>query len=89
MVEKAVVRKVKGGKLVKVMVKSEGGVIEGVKISGDFFAYPEEGVEEIEKELRGATITNVRSTVERATGGIRLVGLSREDLVEMVEKCLE
>jgi lipoate-protein ligase A len=89
MVERSVSRKVKGGKLVKVTVRSEGGRIAEVRITGDFFAHPEEGLEQVERELRGATVSEVRKTVESATGGVTLVGLKREDIIEMVEECLE
>jgi len=89
MAERSVSRKVKGGKLVKVTVRSEGGRISEVMITGDFFAHPEEGLEQVERELRGTTVSEVRKTVESATGGVTLVGLKREDLIEMVEECLE
>ena len=89
MLEKAVTRKVKGGKLVRVKVRSECGIIEDVKITGDFFAYPEEGLEEMEGELRDTPIGKVREVLESAIGGITLIGMSREDLVEMIEECLE
>jgi len=89
MSERAVIRKVKGGKLVRVKVKSKCGLIEDVKITGDFFAHPEEGLEEMERELRGTSIGKVRAVLESATGGITLIGMSREDLVEMIEECLE
>ncbi len=87
--QRSIIRKAKGGKLVRVEVASEGGLITDVRITGDFFAHPEEGVEQVEKALRGASISEVRNIVESATGGIELVGLKREDIVEMVEECLE
>ena len=87
--ERSVIRKVKGGKLVKVAVVSEGGRIAAVSITGDFFAHPEEGLELVERELIGAAISEVRGTVESATGGVTLVGLKSEDIIEMVEECLE
>jgi len=80
---------VKDGKLVKVTVVSDGGRIVEARITGDFFAHPEEGLEQVERELRGAGISEVRKTVESATGGITLVGLKREDIIEMVEECME
>lgn len=87
--EKEVVRKFKNGKMVKVWVRSEGGVIQRLRISGDFFAYPEEGIEMIEKELVGTDCANVRGAIESAAGGILLIGVSVEDLISMIEECLE
>jgi len=45
--------KVKGGKLIRVQLTSENGIIRGIKITGDFFLHPEEVIEDIEEALRG------------------------------------
>ena len=45
--------KIPEGKLVKVFLEFENEKIVGVKIFGDFFLYPETGIEEIEKALKG------------------------------------
>jgi len=44
--------KVKGGKLIKVALEVEGDVIKSAKICGDFFLYPEDAIEEIERSLK-------------------------------------
>jgi len=48
--------KVEGGKLVKVQVTTEGNRIRKVKITGDFFLYPEEFLEELEEALVGSRL---------------------------------
>jgi len=87
--ERELVRKFKDGKLVKVKIVLEGGLIKDAKITGDFFAHPEEGIEIIEKELIGKDLCNARQAIESAIGGITLIGLRLEDLVAMVQECLD
>lgn len=87
--DKEVVRKFKDGKLVKVKMVIEGGVIKDAKITGDFFAHPEEGIEIIEKELIGKDLSNARQAVESAVGGVTLIGVRVEELIAMVQECLE
>ncbi|RJS87231.1 lipoate--protein ligase family protein [Candidatus Bathyarchaeota archaeon] len=45
--------KVKGGKLIKVQLTSEGKKIKNIKITGDFFLHPEEVIDDIEQTLEG------------------------------------
>ncbi|MDI9644675.1 MAG: lipoate protein ligase C-terminal domain-containing protein [Candidatus Verstraetearchaeota archaeon] len=87
--ERSVARKFRDGKMVKVWVKSDGGSIKEIRITGDFFAHPEEGIELIERELRDVKIVEVRRALESASGGITLIGVSIEDLIDMIEECLE
>lgn len=87
--DKEVVRKFKDGKLVKVKMVIEGGVIKDARITGDFFAHPEEGIEIIEKELIGKDLSNARQAVESAIGGVTIIGVRVEELIAMVQECLE
>ena len=50
------VYKIPEGKLVKISLEFEKQKILSVKIFGDFFVYPEEGLEKIEKELKGKNL---------------------------------
>ena len=50
------VRKIKGGKLLRVRLEQEGSIITAVAITGDFFVYPEEGLGLLEQGLIGARI---------------------------------
>ncbi|MBC7127177.1 MAG: lipoate protein ligase C-terminal domain-containing protein [Candidatus Methanosuratincola petrocarbonis] len=87
--ERELVRKFKDGKLVKVRIAIEGGMIKDARITGDFFAHPEEGIEIIEKELIGKDVYNARQAVESASGGVTLIGVRIEDLIAMVQECLD
>ncbi|MEM3791271.1 MAG: lipoate protein ligase C-terminal domain-containing protein [Candidatus Micrarchaeaceae archaeon] len=82
-------KKIKGGKLVKVIVEGSK-TINDIKILGDFFAYPEEAIFELEKALKGKEIKKetiellVRSELKRRNAV--LVGLNEEDLIYAIEK---
>ncbi|PIQ77451.1 hypothetical protein COV82_04385 [Candidatus Peregrinibacteria bacterium CG11_big_fil_rev_8_21_14_0_20_46_8] len=47
--------KVPDGKLIKILLEEEGGSISSIQITGDFFIYPEENIEQLEHALRGCT----------------------------------
>ncbi|MEM3484686.1 MAG: lipoate protein ligase C-terminal domain-containing protein [Candidatus Methanomethyliaceae archaeon] len=87
MVERIGIKKVKGGKLIKVRVEEEGGIIKEVKISGDFFVHPEDAIEEIEKALKGVHLSKVREALRdfamRKT--VRTVGFALDDIADVIE----
>jgi len=80
------------GKTVKIdLALSEDCRVQEVIISGDFFIYPEESLEELEERLKGCgesvCIEDAFKTLESST----LLGVNLEDvkrrIVEIVEKC--
>ena len=83
-------KKVAGGKLIEAEVETSGGRITSVRITGDFFAHPEEVIEEVERRLAGApakwgeVLSRIRSTLEKMNAV--LVGVSAEDIAEVVLK---
>ncbi|MDD1764525.1 MAG: hypothetical protein LUQ46_00730 [Candidatus Methanomethyliaceae archaeon] len=89
--ERSTVKKFSEGKLLKVTVRSERGVIHEVRVTGDFFVHPEEALEMMEKALRGVSITAVRRILERRMeeGGIATVGFKLDDLINMIEACIK
>ena len=50
--------KVQGGKLLKVKLSQENGLISEISITGDFFIHPEESIEELEESLIGRETTS-------------------------------
>ena len=48
--------KASGGKMIRLTVDHTDNKIQNITITGDFFLYPEETLEEMEKELRGLEI---------------------------------
>lgn len=56
--------KVPGGKLLKILLEHDSGRIKSVKITGDFFAHPEDCIEELEEELAGVRLDEVEGRVK-------------------------
>ncbi|MCS7098416.1 MAG: hypothetical protein NZ922_05530 [Candidatus Methanomethyliaceae archaeon] len=81
------IKKVEGGKLVKVKILEEEGIIKEIRIAGDFFVHPEEAIEELEEFLKGIPLNKVRDRIREFMNEkkIRLVGLKIDDLVEVIE----
>ena len=88
------VQKVKGGKLVRVEATFDTHLSE-VTITGDFFLYPEEALEEIENTLKGAPLPLEReklvAQIEKvvADNHATLVGFSPVDLVTVLEEAVK
>jgi len=80
------VKRVAGGKTLKVDVRVCNSVVEDVVISGDFFAHPEEAVEEMERALRGRALREAPSVIDSFKGLVELVGASLEDLKSLFEE---
>lgn len=55
---KKAIYKVPNGKLLKIFLDEETGVIRDIKITGDFFIYPEENIERLEKYLCGTQLAD-------------------------------
>ncbi|WP_174590259.1 hypothetical protein [Methanocella conradii] len=75
--------KVPGGKLVRMALDKEGRV----RISGDFFIYPEEGLEAIEDALSGLEGGDAMAVLSELVNnmGIELVGLDIDVLATLYE----
>ena len=79
----------KDGKVVQVSV-DYGNVINSVKITGDFFIHPEEGVIELEEALKGFDLSNpdekMLEVIKKATKEMQLVGIRPETLVNLIRR---
>lgn len=53
---KKAIYKVPNGKLLKIFLEDNRGKITSIKITGDFFMYPEENVEKLETTLIGCDL---------------------------------
>lgn len=73
--------KVPGGKLLKLTVDIEDGVLKSVSLRGDFFAYPEEGFDRAESALAGIPVGRFLPAFREALlrEGVELYGISAED----------
>lgn len=82
------IKKVEGGKLIKAKLIEEEGVIKEVRITGDFFAHPEEAIEELENFLRNTSLMKVKENVKKfiEEKNVKLIGIKIEDIVEVIEE---
>lgn len=85
--------KVPGGKLVKVDFTVDGDTLQDVVVSGDFFLYPEETLEDIRASLVGLPATTDEAGIadrirQRIDPGAELLGTSPEAIAIAVRRAL-
>lgn len=71
-----------GGKLLRLTLDWQDGLILRAAIRGDFFAHPEEGFDEAEAALAGTPVAEIGASFARelAARGVRLFGLMPESV---------
>ena len=87
--------KVPDGKLLKIFLEynKKNNQIESLKITGDFFAYPEEAIEILEYKLKNTElkreflIKKINSIIKE--NKIEFIGLNAEGLTEGIMMCLK
>ncbi len=77
-----IVYKVPGGKLLRVSLEIENNTIKDIRITGDFFIHPENGIHLIENALKGADRDQVCKKLNEVleSGSIKIIGFTAEDL---------
>ncbi|MFC2162238.1 lipoate protein ligase C-terminal domain-containing protein [Candidatus Altiarchaeota archaeon] len=80
------VRKVPGGKLLKVTVDAQDGMIGSVAIHGDFFCHPEDSIEGLERKLAGCRSTNAGNVISGylEANDVRLYGIDAKSITETI-----
>jgi len=89
------VYKIPKGKLVKISLEYDesNNTISNVKITGDFFAYPEESIEILENSLKNTELKKekllkkIDSIIN--SNNIEFIGLDAEGLSEGIMRCLK
>ena len=85
---KKAIYKVPNGKLLKVFLEDADGKIAAITITGDFFLYPEENLEKLEKWLCGVTLSpqalakNIEAFLVK--NPVELFGLDVESLITTI-----
>lgn len=85
--------KVPNGKLLKIFLEDKDGKIITIKITGDFFVYPEEAIEALEIRLKNAPLTK-ESLMEIVSHFLKesstnFFGLDTESLVTTILNAVE
>ncbi len=78
------VRRLSGGKTVKVDVEVIDGNIKDIVISGDFFLYPEEYIHVIESKLKGRGMSDIVKVLKEFKDSVEIVGASLDEFAEAV-----
>ena len=87
------VRKVAGGKLIRVNVSCSGR-LDQVKVLGDFFLFPEEVIFKIEAALSGASLPVDQAALVQKIDAVlaqneaQLIGVGAEDIVQTLEEAV-
>jgi lipoate-protein ligase A len=89
------VYKIPNGKLIKIFLDydDKNKLIDNIRITGDFFAYPEESIDVMEKILKNTLLTKkellekINSIVKKYK--IEFIGLNAEGLVEGILRCIK
>lgn len=80
------------GKFLKIFMDFDE-VINEIVITGDFFAHPEESIDELQDNLKGVKTEpdEIRTTLEDffEKKGIRMYGISAEGVLKGILECLE
>ena len=85
--------KVPNGKLLKIKLECDDVKILSIQITGDFFSYPEEGIEIIEEELKGkkldenVLLEKIQETISK--NEIEFIGLDAKGLTTGIMMCLK
>ena len=81
-------KKIKGGKLLSLDIKSHDGIITNALISGDFFLYPEDKITELEHAFEG--VKNVKELEKRLKSvDVIITGFDKRDLITLTNEILE
>ncbi len=80
-----------GGKLVSIrVVVNKDGVIREFSITGDFFAFPPEVIDELCSSVVGLNVLkeDVVRVIEETLTRVVLVGVSKESLLELINSVI-
>lgn len=89
------VYKIPGGKLVKIKLQydKESMKITNIGITGDFFAYPEESIDILEKELKNISLRkkDLYKKIDEIikSNNFEFIGLNAKGLTDGILRCLE
>lgn len=84
--KKKAIYKVPGGKMIRVALECQDNIIKDIKFTGDFFLYPEKGIDFLERDLKNVGLNDLSKTVEKIIKDNKLVlfGLTSDSIVEVI-----
>lgn len=82
----------KSQKLIKVSLEYDdlNNTIHSIKISGDFFLYPEESIDKLEKNLIGIRLekNSIKQIIQQCLQNSEIFGFDSESMTEAIFGCL-
>ena len=83
----------KSKKLIKVSLEydEDSKIINSITITGDFFLYPEETLDELEVSLIGTKLVkdDIKQKIEKCLNGSEVFGFDSESLTDAILGCLK
>jgi len=82
----------KSKKLIKISLEyTDNKIISSIRITGDFFLYPEETLDQIEARLIGTKIVrkSIKETIENCLSHSEAFGFDSESLTDAIIGCLQ
>lgn len=79
-------KKISGGKSIKIDLEIIDGKIVKFILSGDFFAFPNEKLEEMEKKIIGKNIDEAEKIINEYKYKINLIGISFNDILSLLNE---
>jgi lipoate---protein ligase len=81
----------KSKKLIKISLEYSGSkIISSIRITGDFFLYPEQTLDQIEVSLIGTKMdrNSIKKTIEKCLSHSEAFGFDSESLTDAIIGCL-
>jgi hypothetical protein len=83
----------KSKKLIKISLEydEDNKIINSITITGDFFLYPEETLDELEVSLTGTKLgkDDIKQKIEKCLNGAEAFGFDSESLTDAILGCLK
>ena len=82
----------KSKKLIKISLEyTDSKIISSIRITGDFFLYPEETLEQMEASLIGTKMdrNSIKETIEKCLSHSEAFGFDSESLTDAILGCLK
>ncbi|MEM0380655.1 MAG: lipoate protein ligase C-terminal domain-containing protein [Desulfurococcaceae archaeon] len=83
------VKRIPIGKTIELYLKICRDKLEDIVISGDFFAHPEEIIDELERELRNIELNEVNNILEKYRDKIKFAGFDYNVFKEFINEVLK
>jgi hypothetical protein len=76
----------KSGKLIRCRATFDNGRIKSIRITGDFFLYPEDRLSALELSLSGATPESAEIVVKQFFREVEAIGISAGDVIDLIRE---